>query len=195
MNRDKPQTRVPSREKKKIAPSLPSWYTRFISLPVHLAQTSPRYKRTQGLGNFLENPLQFSSMLVKLQKKSQQGTWEHSYQSTAAILPVCLSTLLPRVIGIIVRLALGTNWSSSWRVRAVSLKGHVSGGAPGDTERASMLERQLAWWNGCLLSPLCIWKAYAFSMTDSTPHHHGICPDTPEQKLGEKQCITCIASS
>lgn len=38
-----------------------------------LAQTSPRYKRTQGFGNFLENPLQFSSMLVKLQKRSQRG--------------------------------------------------------------------------------------------------------------------------
>lgn len=72
-------------------------------------------------------------MLVKLQKKSQQGTWEHSYQSTEAILPVCLSTLLPCVIGIIVRLVLETNWASSWRARAVSLKGHVSGGAPGDT--------------------------------------------------------------
>lgn len=113
--------------------SLPSWHSRSISLPVQLAPTSPRHKRTQGSGNFLENPLQLSSMLVKLQKRSQQGTSEHSYQSTAAILLVCLSTLLPGVIGIIVRLVLGTNWASSWRVRAVSLKGHVSGGAPGDT--------------------------------------------------------------
>lgn len=116
-----------------ISPSLPSWHTRSISLPVQLARTSFCYKRTQGLGNFLENPLQFSSMLVKLQKRSQQGTSEHSYQSTATILLVCLSTLLPGVIGIIVRLELRTNWASSWRARAVSLKGHVSGGAPGDT--------------------------------------------------------------
>lgn len=47
-------------------------------------------------------------MLVKLQKRSQQGTSEHSYQSTAAILLVCLSTSLPGVIGIIVRLELRT---------------------------------------------------------------------------------------
>lgn len=83
-------------------------------------------------------------MRVKLQKRSQRGTSEHSYQSTAAILPVCLSTLQPGVIGVIVRLELGTDRASCWRAWAVSLKGHVSGGAPGDTEHASMLERQLA---------------------------------------------------
>lgn len=109
-----------------------------------LAQTLPRYKRTWGSGNFLETPLQFSSMLVKLQKRSQQGDFG-TQLPTASILPVCLSTLLPGIIGIIVRLALRTNRASSWRARAVSLKGHVSGGAPGDTQHASTLDRQLAW--------------------------------------------------
>lgn len=116
-----------------IPPCLPFWYTRFISLPVHLARHHAITKEHKAWGIFKKTPLQFSSMLVKLQKRSQQGTSEHSYQSTAAILLLCLSTLLPCVIGIIVRLELGTNWASSWRVRAVSLKGHVSGGAPGDT--------------------------------------------------------------
>ena len=109
-----------------ISLTLPSWHTGSISLPVQLARTSPRYKRTQGLGTFLENPLRFSSMLVKLQNRSQQETSEHSYQSTAAILLVCLSILLPGVIGIIVRLELGTNWAASWRALPISLKGHVS---------------------------------------------------------------------
>lgn len=104
------------------------------ALPVCLAWTPAQYKRKQSWGNSLEKPLQFSSMLVKLQKRSQRGTSVHSYQSNTAILLVCLSTLLPAVIGIIVRLELRTNWASSWRAWAVSLKGHVSGGAPGDTE-------------------------------------------------------------
>ena len=129
-----------------ISLPLPSWHTRSISLPVQFGtKHCPVTKEHKAWGIFSKNPLQFSSMLVKLQKRSQQGDFEHSYQSTATILLVCLSTLLPGVIGIIVRLALGTNWASSWRARAVSLKGHVSGGAPGDTEHASMLERQLAW--------------------------------------------------
>lgn len=98
-----------------------------------LAQTLPRYKRTQGLGNFLENPLQFSSMLVKLQKRSQRGDFGTQLPINCNNPPGVFVNILPGVIGIIVRFALGTNWASSWRARAVSLKGHVSGGAPGDT--------------------------------------------------------------
>lgn len=94
----------------------------------------------QSSGNFLLKLLRFSSILVKLQKRSQQETSELSYQSATAILPACLSTLLPCVIGIIVRLRAGNKLGVLWRARAVSLKGRVSGGAPRD---ASMSERQL----------------------------------------------------
>lgn len=41
----------------------------------------------------------------------------------ASILLVCLSTSPPAVIGIIVRLVLGTNWASSWRARGRVIKG------------------------------------------------------------------------
>lgn len=69
---------------------------------------------THSLGNFIEKPLQLSSAPVKLQKRSQRGGPQHSQQSAAA-LPVCLSTLLPPIIGIIVRLGPPTNWAFSWR--------------------------------------------------------------------------------
>lgn len=106
---------------------------------------APITKELTAWGIVWENPLQFSSMLVKLQKRSQQGSSEHSYQSAVAILWVCLSTLLAAVIGIIVRLELRTNRAPSWQAWAVSFSGHVSGGAPGDTQHTSMSERQLAW--------------------------------------------------
>lgn len=119
---------------RSIPPSLPFFDTQDLFLCLFIWQEYHAItKEDKAWGILKKNPLQFSVMLVKLQKRSQQGTSEHSYQSTAAILLLCLSTLLPCVIGIIVRLELGTNWASSWRVRAVSLKGHVSGGAPGDT--------------------------------------------------------------
>lgn len=132
MNRHKPHTVVTNRKKH---PSLFAFFdTQDLFLWLFIWQEHHAItKEDKAWGIFKKTPLQFSSMLVKLQKRSQQGTSEHSYQSTAAILLLCLSTLLPCVIGIIVRLELGTNWASSWRVWAVSLKGHVSGGAPGDT--------------------------------------------------------------
>lgn len=74
VNRNKSH-RVVTRGKNgfSLSLALPSWHTRSISLLVQLAHTLPPHKRTSGLGNFLENPLQFSSMLVKLQTRSQQG--------------------------------------------------------------------------------------------------------------------------
>lgn len=71
-------------ESKQIAYSGDKQKERFLSLCLldtldaflclfSLARTSPHYKGTHILGNFLENPLQLSSMLVKLQKRSQQG--------------------------------------------------------------------------------------------------------------------------
>ena len=73
MNRDKSHTVVTSgRNDFSLSLCLLDTLDQFLCL-FRLARTSPRYKRTQGLGNFLENPLQFSSMLVRLQKRSQQG--------------------------------------------------------------------------------------------------------------------------
>lgn len=50
------------------------------------------------------------------------------------------------VFDVIVRSEPRTNRASRWRARAVSLNGHVSGGAPGDTQHTRAATARLIKW-------------------------------------------------
>lgn len=173
---------------------LPCWHDRsHWMLSWH--KRRPLTKEHKALGSSPENPLQFSSMLVKLQKTPQWGVRNTTTNQLQQFSWCVCQQWCCGIIGIIVRLELRTNPASSWWAPAVSFKGtwfwrcsqgHITHQRVGETVR---LIKWLPLISAMHMKGLCLLhdRFYASSPRDL--------PRYTEQTLGGKQCITCTASS